>query len=983
MKTLFRICIVLVVVMVIALVAGYFLLTNAGFQKRLIESKLPEGSSIKSVQVTTDTLELSELVLVLADGTRVKVAAVDTTFKPLAALFDHTIRLGVLDVDGLRIDLPEAVAASMSSVGGKLPRQGAAPTESVVEPTAPKPRKATKPWESIYQVGNLDWLFDVEAVNLNGKLKDSMGTVYAFKISSGSIRPGAETVMNTSLKLVSNEPIQSGLKEFDSEAQLTFLQKSEGGFESFRLESRTSGKDLGGASVLTVSQVLEVSIKGFDEAADVSVQFNADLKRPEMFLPELASFGALTLEGQAIAKVEGEVMTVSSAALDVSSKGTRVLELNLKKALTLGGKQNLTGELLEVKMSSLPLSWFGPWLPEGMFLEGAPVSAQIAVSGDASGALELRALQPIHLGPLTIRDNESILMKDVSLLLDPLIRVNADQSIHYTFKTFQVMDRYGELVGGEATGSYQASEAKSSNPFDGLKAEAKLNMSLQELFRQPLLASNASVLGGSLALNLNIDGNHEYPLRAQGAIRSLQARSLPGQTRVYRFAAQLKNASTGVWALGANFEAGSVDRPTTSLQLSGQANPQTEPLAFTLNLVGPRLSQSDVSVLAAAFSPTETVAPPTKSAPVVRSPTSSSVSSRAPQAVVSAGSTPPMWAGLKGDASIKLDAVNLESGYTLTGVAAQAVVSESLLKLSGISARMGTGSLSGGGEVRYIAHQSAAYTILADIKFARMDPSLFSTKKSGSFPVKGMFDGSFKLTGTGQSLDAAIDNSQANLIVTGRDGVLTAFQLDNRSQLGLLGVGILGQSLNRPGITAMAETIPYFKDVRFQDFVLELNRGADKRVLIPQLKLIGESLLIDGSGFIAASSLRDVMDQPLQLGLELGAKGKLTDYLQTLQLLQPTTSADGFRRWNKRVNLTGTLSNPNTDELMAILNNAARSALTKPQAVPSPQPEATQAEGTVPATEQEITPTQPKTKEEKRREDIEMGLDLLNSIFGN
>ena len=193
-------------------------------------------------------------------------------------------------------------------------------------------------------------------------------------------------------------------------------------------------------------------------------------------------------------------------------------------------------------------------------------------------------------------------------------------------------------------------------------------------------------------------------------------------------------------------------------------------------------------------------------------------------------------------------------------------------------------------------------------------------------------------------------------------------------------------------MTALSKTIPYFKDIRFDHFALELTRGADKRVLIPQLKLTGDSLLIDASGSVAASRWSELMDQPLDLALSLGAKGRLTDYLETLQLLQPTAAEDGFRRWNQDVQLTGSLADPNTDALMDILNTAARSALTKPQqSAPVPAaPESNKLpaelapplEGT-PEQQPEAPKTKKQTKEERRRDDVEMGLDILNSLLGN
>ena len=55
--------------------------------------------------------------------------------------------------------------------------------------------------------------------------------------------------------------------------------------------------------------------------------------------------------------------------------------------------------------------------------------------------------------------------------------------------------------------------------------------------------------------------------------------------------------------------------------------------------------------------------------------------------------------------------------------------------------------------------------------------------------------------------------------------------------------------------------------------------------LIPELVFRGDSLLIEGEGLIAASSLADLLNQPLDLNLGFGAKGKLEEHLDVLQLL--------------------------------------------------------------------------------------------------
>ncbi len=359
---------------------------------------------------------------------------------------------------------------------------------------------------------------------------------------------------------------------------------------------------------------------------------------------------------------------------------------------------------------------------------------------------------------------------------------------------------------------------------------------------------------------------------------------------------------------------------------------------------------------------------------------------------IATGPVPPAWAMLDGSASISIDELRLEAGQVIQAITLKAVVSEPKLSVDSISAKIGEGELKGSSTVLYAPAQLKPYSLTADIRFADIDPAFFA-KQHQRPPVQGQFDGVFEVAGVGETLEAAIEDSTAALKITGEKGTLTAFELDERKQLGLGLVGLLGQSLDRPGIAALSHTIPYFKDIPFDRFVFELTRGADKQVLIPQLRLTGDSILLDASGSVGASGLSEVMDQPLDLTVSLGAKGRLTEYLETLDLLQPTAAEDGFTRWNQDIEITGSLADPDTGALMDILNDAAKGALSKPKKrkgapVPVdptnqlPAELAPQSEGT---TEAPTEPEEPKkkSKEERRRDDIEMGLDLLDSLFGN
>jgi hypothetical protein len=161
---------------------------------------------------------------------------------------------------------------------------------------------------------------------------------------------------------------------------------------------------------------LDLVVQEAEGLATLSAVFDANLPSPELLAPELATLGAVQVEGQAIASTDGTAMTLTSADLKVSSAGAQVLALDLKQRMRFGGAQNLVGDLLEVSLTELPLAWLNPWLPEGLRVEGAPVSLAFAVSGAAEEAFALRFSEPIHVGPLSVRDSEALLLENISVV---------------------------------------------------------------------------------------------------------------------------------------------------------------------------------------------------------------------------------------------------------------------------------------------------------------------------------------------------------------------------------------------------------------------------------------------------------------------------------------------------------------------------------------------------------------------------------------
>lgn len=968
MKILFKILLTLFLLVILLLGVAYFFVTRPGVQKRFVEANLPEGSSLEYVQVTPSKLVLRGVDLQSPDGSRMQVARMESGFSPWAAIFDQTIRLSGLEVEALVVELPKR------STDTKTPKTS--DSTSVDRPVDPKVVKSERPVDRtapagdpadvLYALGQLEWLLEIDSINVEGAIIDAYENRYGFEIVSGPIAPGLETELQASLELESKEALEGGLQNFTSRMQLHFKQNKSGGFESLSLDSNTSGGNASGASLLSVSQTMSLQVDASGESARLNFAANVDLPEPGVFFSELRSLQGLVLQAELSADAEGSVLTVNQANLDLSAGGQPIATVNLEQALTLGAKQQFAGRLMTVDLTHLPLSWINPWLGDGLELIGAPLAAQFVLQGASDGTLEVQTGEALEWGPVSLKQAGELLVENLTLRVNPTIRVEPDQTIHYDLRDFQLADRYGSFLIGQLSG--QTQDAPEEALFGGLQTEAVLEIGLAELLQQPLLEGRAGVLAGQAKLRLTVDENAEFPVRVQASVDGLRARGQPGSRQDYRLAAQLKRSETGTYALGTNLQAGLESRPSTSVQLGGQVQPDRSPLPFQLDLTSPAIVQRDLDILLAALTPQKTAPAPGIADPGEKArPTEPDA---AGQRHASENVVRPPWADLVGSINLQIDAFALNSGHLVRGISAQADISESLLDLRQIRARLQDGEITGRARVDYDARGSSPYTVASQLNFKDVDPAVFSRKRSGSVPVRGLFNGDFNLDGTGPTLQDALENSQAGLLITGREGVLTAFELDNRSQIGLLGAGLLGQKFERPGITAMAEAVPYFKDMRFENFTLNLTRSRDKVVRIPELAFLSDHLRIQGEGMVAASRLDEVLDQPLQLSLALGAKGRLVDHLETLQLLGPQTDAEGFRSWKSEIDIKGTLADPDTSALEKMLSEAARRAIRGSSA----------KETNSSANE---TGAAESTKKDRREDNIDAGLNLLNSVLGN
>ena len=199
MKSLLRFFLVLFIFLILAAGIGYLSITRPAFQKKLVESKLPAGSSIKFVRITARSIELANLRLQLADGISAEFESLRADFSPLALFSNGMIELRGLKVEGLVVKLPEI--NMHTAVSNNIPVDAGISTNSALNQTKPSAvQVASSPTDVLYALSEIGQPFNIDSIDLSGLLIDASSKRYIFSVSADHIAPGLQTSFKSNLK---------------------------------------------------------------------------------------------------------------------------------------------------------------------------------------------------------------------------------------------------------------------------------------------------------------------------------------------------------------------------------------------------------------------------------------------------------------------------------------------------------------------------------------------------------------------------------------------------------------------------------------------------------------------------------------------------------------------------------------------------------------------------------------------------------------
>jgi hypothetical protein len=192
------------------------------------------------------------------------------------------------------------------------------------------------------------------------------------------------------------------------------------------------------------------------------------------------------------------------------------------------------------------------------------------------------------------------------------------------------------------------------------------------------------------------------------------------------------------------------------------------------------------------------------------------------------------------------------------------------------------------------------------------------------------------MTGNGSTLADAIQAAHGDLQVTGKSGVFRALSADltdrvqkTQSTVETIG-GILGAVTGSEKYTDMAnksqiltEISSALAEIPFDQMVATAVRDEKLNIVLKDFTVISPEVRLTGGGEIRHVEGVAILAQPLNLRLNLGARGRFAGLLKRAGLLDSTQDSLGYTGFLQPIKIGGTLAATDTSELRSALLNSA------------------------------------------------------------
>ena len=645
---------------------------------------------------------------------------------------------------------------------------------------------------------------------------------------------------------------------------------------------------------------------------------DATLDKLGALQPEFATLGRLTLVAGFDVTTQGDVVRLN--ALDVRVAGERPVltvtaqqpvEFNLKtSAATV---TNPSADLLRLTLDGLPLAWAKPFLGD-IALTGDDVRGAFTVTAN-DGGFAVRAAAPITLTNLSVSQAGKPLVN----ALDVSLSSQAD----YTPKGWAA--EVTNLTAGSAGVQIlklTAKAAQAAGAKQPLTASGTYEINLAAALGQPVAAGSASLQRGVARgdFSASVADIQTASLTLQlASLLAADGSVLPSvalQARADVDAKGVINAQVPIIITQAERR--------SDITLGARITQSKDTTQVMARLTGEVVNVGDLmlfSALVPAKPAAEVPAVETKPAPKTPAP--------AP--------TAPLWAGLNGELNIAFTTVVYSKDVVVKDIGGVVKLTPDALTLERLVAALKTGgNLKAVGGLQFDAKQPQPYGLKADVTLSDVEPApiLRALSPGQPAPVEGKFNLTTQVAGRAVEPAGFTDSVIGDIKLTGQNGTFRALNVKSSAAVEKAGkaaavAGLLGALAGSETTMKYADRARAAADVtkqlgaiKFEQMSLVLSRDEKNNLGIKDLSILSPVVRLVGSGIIAYQPGVPLMQQPLLLNLQLGAKDKLADDLRTLKLIGDKTDTAGYVFLAEDLKLDGSLQAVGTKQLSGLIERA-------------------------------------------------------------
>jgi hypothetical protein len=300
--------------------------------------------------------------------------------------------------------------------------------------------------------------------------------------------------------------------------------------------------------------------------------------------------------------------------------------------------------------------------------------------------------------------------------------------------------------------------------------------------------------------------------------------------------------------------------------------------------------------------------------------------------VAPVGGGRPFWGGTSGQVAFAVKRASWPGNFEVADLNGMLRLGTGLVLFKDVHAGLDGGRVSLDGVLSPAAGASASPVFKADVTLDEFDfTPFFSALDSGRPPtLEGKFDATGHLTGTGWDLLHLPGRLQGEWKLTSKGGLFRALpagvdlKAESPDKIAVLGkfIGTVADtvtfrkdphSLERKA-RAVSEFSKAVTAIRYDRIDIALSRVDSQNIGIDGFSLISPEIRLEGVGSVVATPGAALLADPLELDLEMRARGHIADLLKTAGLLAADKDDLGYSACTLPFTIGGTLVRPDMGE---------------------------------------------------------------------